>query len=219
MSAVKDSLKETGRPLLLSLGLLVVAGIGIILIKNGNINMNTNTTTTRKTYTQPQQVLQDGVNYTAIIKTNMGDIEIDLLEKETPIAVNNFIFLAKENFFNGIIFHRVVKGFVIQGGDPTGTGTGGPGYTFQDEVNKRKYTKYSVGMANSGPNSNGSQFFIVTGTIQEGNLDALNSGTYTLFGEVTNGKDIVDTIEKVSVDSNDKPNNPVIIQLVEIIQS
>ena len=217
MSAVKDSLKETGKPLLLSLGLLVVAGIGIILIKNGNMNMNT--TTTRKTYTQPQQVLQDGVNYTAKIKTNMGDIEIDLLEKETPIAVNNFIFLAKENFFNGIIFHRVVKGFVIQGGDPTGTGTGGPGYTFQDEVNKRKYTKYSVGMANSGPNSNGSQFFIVTGTIQEGNLDALNSGTYTLFGEVTNGKDIVDTIEKVSVDSNDKPNNPVIIQLVEIIQS
>lgn len=218
MSAVKDSLKETGKPLLLSLGLLVVAGIGIILIKNGNINMNTNTTT-RKTYTQPQQVLQDGVNYTAKIKTNMGDIEIDLLEKETPIAVNNFIFLAKENFFNGIIFHRVVKGFVIQGGDPTGTGTGGPGYTFQDEVNKRKYTKYSVGMANSGPNSNGSQFFIVTGTIQEGNLDALNSGQYTLFGEVKNGKDIVDAIEKVSVDSNDKPNNPVIIQSVEIIQS
>lgn len=218
MSAVKDSLKETGKPLLLSLGLLVVAGIGIILIKNGNINMNTNTTT-RKTYTQPQQVLQDGVNYTAKIKTNMGDIEIDLLEKETPIAVNNFIFLAKENFFNGIIFHRVVKGFVIQGGDPTGTGTGGPGYTFQDEVNKRKYTKYSVGMANSGPNSNGSQFFIVTGTIQEGNLDALNSGQYTLFGEVKNGKNIVDAIEKVSVDSNDKPNNPVIIQSVEIIQS
>lgn len=217
MSAVKDSLKETGKPLLLSLGLLVVAGIGIILIKNGNMNMNT--TTTRKTYTQPQQVLQDGVNYTAKIKTNMGDIEIDLLEKETPIAVNNFIFLAKENFFNGIIFHRVVKGFVIQGGDPTGTGTGGPGYTFQDEVNKRKYTKYSVGMANSGPNSNGSQFFIVTGTIQEGNLDALNSGQYTLFGEVKNGKDIVDAIEKVSVDSNDKPNNPVIIQSVEIIQS
>lgn len=218
MSAVKDSLKETGKPLLLSLGLLVVAGIGIILIKNGNINMNTNTTT-RKTYTQPQQVLQDGVNYTAKIKTNMGDIEIDLLEKETPIAVNNFIFLAKENFFNGIIFHRVVKGFVIQGGDPTGTGTGGPGYTFQDEVNKRKYTKYSVGMANSGPNSNGSQFFIVTGTIQEGNLDALNSGQYTLFGEVKSGKNIVDAIEKVSVDSNDKPNNPVIIQSVEIIQS
>lgn len=217
MSAVKDSLKETGKPLLLSLGLLVVAGIGIILIKNGNMNMNT--TTTRKTYTQPQQVLQDGVNYTAKIKTNMGDIEIDLLEKETPIAVNNFIFLAKENFFNGIIFHRVVKGFVIQGGDPTGTGTGGPGYTFQDEVNKRKYTKYSVGMANSGPNSNGSQFFIVTGTIQEGNLEALNSGQYTLFGEVKNGKDIVDAIEKVSVDSNDKPNNPVIIQSVEIIQS
>lgn len=217
MSAVKDSLKETGKPLLLSLGLLVVAGIGIILIKNGNMNMNT--TTTRKTYTQPQQVLQDGVNYTAKIKTNMGDIEIDLLEKETPIAVNNFIFLAKENFFNGIIFHRVVKGFVIQGGDPIGTGTGGPGYTFQDEVNKRKYTKYSVGMANSGPNSNGSQFFIVTGTIQEGNLDALNSGQYTLFGEVKSGKDIVDAIEKVSVDSNDKPNNPVIIQSVEIIQS
>lgn len=217
MSAVKDSLKETGKPLLLSLGLLVVAGIGIILIKNGNMNMNT--TTTRKTYTQPQQVLQDGVNYTAKIKTNMGDIEIDLLEKETPIAVNNFIFLAKENFFNGIIFHRVVKGFVIQGGDPTGTGTGGPGYTFQDEVNKRKYTKYSVGMANSGPNSNGSQFFIVTGTIQEGNLDALNSGQYTLFGEVKSGKNIVDAIEKVSVDSNDKPNNPVIIQSVEIIQS
>ena len=133
--------------------------------------------------------------------------------------MNNFIFLAKENFFNGIIFHRVVKGFVIQGGDPTGTGTGGPGYTFQDEVNKRKYTKYSVGMANSGPNSNGSQFFIVTGTIQEGNLEALNSGQYTLFGEVKNGKDIVDAIEKVSVDSNDKPNNPVIIQSVEVIQS
>ncbi len=217
MSAIKDSLKETGKPLLLSLGLLVVAGIGIILIKNGNMNMNT--TTTRKTYTQAQQVLKEGVNYTAIIKTNMGDIEIDLLEKETPIAVNNFIFLAKENFFNGVIFHRVVRGFVIQGGDPTGTGMGGPGYSFQDEDNKREYTKYSVGMANSGPNSNGSQFFIVTGTIQEGNLQALNSGQYTLFGKVKNGKDIVDAIEKVSVDSNDKPTNPVIIQSVEIVQS
>lgn len=217
MSTVKDSLKETGKPLLLAFGLLLATVFGLILTKNGKMNMPTNIT--RKTYTQPQQVLQEGVNYTAIIKTNMGDIEIDLLENETPVAVNSFIFLAKEKFFNEVIFHRVVKGFVIQGGDPTGTGTGGPGYSFQDETNKREYTKYSVGMANSGPNSNGSQFFIVTGTIQDANLGALNSGQYTLFGEVKNGKNVVDAIENIAVDSNDKPNKPVVIQSVEILQN
>lgn len=208
MAVVKDILKENGKILLLAVGILVVSIVGLLFLNQSNLTsdiMDDNTN-------------NDLPNYTATIKTNMGDIEIDLFEKETPKTVENFVKLSKEGFYNGLIFHRVVKDFVIQGGDPEGTGRGGPGYQFDDEITERKYTKYSLGMANAGPNTNGSQFFITVGSIQDANLKNLD-GNYTLFGVVTSGKDVVDKIAVVSVDENDKPLTPVKMESITIHES
>ena len=208
MAVVKDILKENGKILLLAVGILVVSIVGLLFLNQSNLTSN---------------IMDDNTNnnlpnYTATIKTNMGDIEIDLFEKETPKTVENFVKLSKEGFYNGLIFHRVVKDFVIQGGDPEGTGRGGPGYQFDDEITERKYTKYSLGMANAGPNTNGSQFFITVGSIQDVNLRNLD-GKYTLFGVVTSGKDVVDRIAVVSVDENDKPLTPVKMESITIHES
>jgi cyclophilin family peptidyl-prolyl cis-trans isomerase len=208
MAVVKDILKENGKILLLAVGILVVSIVGLLFLNQSNLTSN---------------IMDDNTNnnlpnYTATIKTNMGDIEIDLFEKETPKTVENFVKLSKEGFYNGLIFHRVVNGFVIQGGDPEGTGRGGPGYQFDDEITERKYTKYSLGMANAGPNTNGSQFFITVGSIQDANLKNLD-GNYTLFGVVTSGKDVVDKIAVVSVDENDKPLTPVKMESITIHES
>ena len=120
-------------------------------------------TTDKKTYSQPFEMqLKDGVDYVAQITTSMGVIKIDLFEKEAPKTVNNFVSLAKDGFYDGLIFHRVIEDFMIQGGDPLGMGFGDPGYKFEDEFNDQKLVKGSLAMANSGPNTNGSQFFIVT---------------------------------------------------------
>jgi peptidyl-prolyl cis-trans isomerase A (cyclophilin A)/peptidyl-prolyl cis-trans isomerase-like 1 len=189
------------------------------MTRNGmNTNITNNIVQTKK-YTEAKNVLEEGVNYRAILKTSLGNIEIDLFEKETPITVNNFLFLASEKFYNGVIFHRVVEGFVIQGGDPTGTGAGGPGYSFKDEETDRLYKAYSVGMANAGANTNGSQFFITLGNISEGNLDALNGGVYTLFGEVVEGFAVVDSIGRVETDRDDKPVNKVVIESIQILEN
>lgn len=208
MAVVKDILKENGKILLLAVGILVVSIVGLLFLNQSNLTSD---------------IMDDNTNnnlpnYTATIKTNMGDIEIDLFEKETPKTVENFVKLSKEGFYNGLIFHRVVNGFVIQGGDPEGTGRGGPGYQFDDEITERKYTKYSLGMANAGPNTNGSQFFITVGSIQDANLKNLD-GNYTLFGVVTSGKDVVDKIAVVSVDENDKPLTPVKMESITIHES
>lgn len=208
MAVVKDILKENGKILLLAVGILVVSIVGLLFLTQSNLTSN---------------IMDDNTNnnlpnYTATIKTNMGDIEIDLFEKETPKTVENFVKLSKEGFYNGLIFHRVVKDFVIQGGDPEGTGRGGPGYQFDDEITERKYTKYSLGMANAGPNTNGSQFFITVGSIQDVNLRNLD-GKYTLFGIVTSGKDVVDKIAVVNVDENDKPLTPVKMESITIHES
>lgn len=208
MAVVKDILKENGKILLLAVGILVVSIVGLLFLNQSNLTSN---------------IMDDNTNnnlpnYTATIKTNMGDIEIDLFEKETPKTVENFVKLSKEGFYNGLIFHRVVNGFVIQGGDPEGTGRGGPGYQFDDEITERKYTKYSLGMANAGPNTNGSQFFITVGSIQDVNLRNLD-GKYTLFGIVTSGKDVVDKIAVVNVDENDKPLTPVKMESITIHES
>ena len=208
MAVVKDILKENGKILLLAVGILVVSIVGLLFLNQSNLTsdiMDDNTN-------------NDLPNYTATIKTNMGDIEIDLFEKETPKTVENFVKLSKEGFYNGLIFHRVVNGFVIQGGDPEGTGRGGPGYQFDDEITERKYTKYSLGMANAGPNTNGSQFFITVGSIQDVNLRNLD-GKYTLFGIVTSGQDVVDKIAVVNVDENDKPLTPVKMESITIHES
>lgn len=220
MSVVGDALKDSKKILLLSLALLVVAIVGLTLTNKGvampeeNLVQNNNTP---KTYSQPEQVLQEGVDYGAVIKTSMGDIEIDLFETEAPITVNSFLFLTKEKFYDGLTFHRIVKDFVIQGGDPNGTGTGGPGYQIPDEITERKYKAYTLGMANAGPNTNGSQFFITTGEISPQSIEALNGG-YTIFGEVTRGFAIVDSIERVETDANDKPVNPVVIESIQIVE-
>jgi cyclophilin family peptidyl-prolyl cis-trans isomerase len=147
----------------------------------------------------------------ATMHTNHGAIEIDLFDEDAPKTVENFRKLAADGFYDGVIFHRVIKDFMIQGGDPTGTGTGGPGYTFEDEFNDHKVERGALAMANAGPNTNGSQFFIVT-------TDAASwlDGKHTVFGRVTGGMDAVDAIEGTETDASDKPLGDVVIERVEL---
>ena len=147
----------------------------------------------------------------ATLVTNKGEIEIKFFGEDSPKTVINFCELAEKGFYDGIIFHRVIKDFMIQGGDPTGTGTGGPGYRFDDEFNERKIVRGSVAMANAGPNTNGSQFFIVTADATP-HLD----GKHTNFGEVTAGMDVVDAIENVETGAADKPLDDVVIESVKL---
>jgi cyclophilin family peptidyl-prolyl cis-trans isomerase len=133
--------------------------------------------------------------YTATIKTNLGDIVVQLFPKDAPLAVNNFVFLARQGFYDGVVFHRVVKGFVIQGGDPTGTGRGDPGYKFADEKVTKDYVPGTLAMANSGPNTNGCQFFITLADLSGGKLPK----NYTIFGLVSSGMDVVQKIGNVPV--------------------
>jgi peptidyl-prolyl cis-trans isomerase B (cyclophilin B) len=146
---------------------------------------------------------------TAILHTNQGDITVELFDEDAPKTVENFKKLALDNFYEGVIFHRVIKDFMIQGGDPTGTGRGGPGYTFEDEFNDRKVERGALAMANAGPNTNGSQFFIVT-TPAAPWLD----GKHTVFGKVVDGMDVVDKIEASETDHNDRPKNDAVIERV-----
>jgi len=148
--------------------------------------------------------------YVATLHTSEGDIEVQLYAADAPQTVNNFLFLANNDFYNDVIFHRVISGFMIQGGDPTGTGSGGPGYQFRDEVHsKTSYPRGTVAMANSGPNTNGSQFFIV-------HQDAGLPNAYTIFGEVTEGMDIVDAIADKPTGAQDRPHDPVTINSIDI---
>ena len=148
---------------------------------------------------------------TAVMKTNHGDITLELFDEDAPKTVGNFKKLAGDNFYNGVIFHRVIKDFMIQGGCPQGTGTGGPGYTFEDEFNDHKVERGALAMANAGPNTNGSQFFIVT----TGAAPWLDS-KHTVFGKVTNGMDAVDTIEKSETGPGDRPVQDAKIERVEL---
>ena len=148
---------------------------------------------------------------TATMRTNRGDIAIELFDEDAPKTVENFRKLAADGFYDGIIFHRVIKDFMIQGGDPTGTGTGGPGYTFEDEINDRKVVRGALAMANAGPNTNGSQFFIVT-TDSAPWLD----GKHTVFGRVTSGMEVVDAIEGGPTDARDRPREEARIERVEL---
>jgi cyclophilin family peptidyl-prolyl cis-trans isomerase len=152
--------------------------------------------------------------YTATIKTNYGDIVVELLPKESPLTVNNFVFLARQGFFDGVKFHRVVKGFVIQTGDPTGTGRGGPGYKFNDELPvKREYGPGIVAMANSGSNTNGSQFFICTGSKSK----QLNyTPNYNIFGQVTSGMDVVLKIDAVPVTGSEPSSPTVDVHIIKV---
>ncbi len=148
-----------------------------------------------------------------VMTTNLGDIKIKLFTPDAPKTVNNFLKLAEADFYNGLIFHRVIKDFMIQGGDPSGNGTGGPGYAFEDEFNDHKIVKGSLAMANSGPNTNGSQFFIVTAEATP-HLD----GVHTNFGEVIEGMEVVEKIEAVETEVGDRPVKDVIIEKIEIVK-
>jgi cyclophilin family peptidyl-prolyl cis-trans isomerase len=148
---------------------------------------------------------------TATMHTNHGVIEVELFDEDAPKTVENFRKLADDGFYDGVIFHRVIKDFMIQGGDPTGTGTGGPGYTFEDEFNDHKVERGALAMANAGPNTNGSQFFIVT-TDAAPWLD----GKHTVFGRVTDGMDAVDSIEGTDTDAADKPSSDAVIERIDL---
>ncbi len=148
-------------------------------------------------------------SFTATIKTSAGDIILSLNADATPITVKNFVTLAGKKFYDNTIFHRVIKGFMIQGGDPTGTGTGGPGYTFADEPFAGEYTRGTVAMANAGPDTNGSQFFIM-------HADTNLPKNYVIFGKVTSGMDTVDKIATAPTGSGDRPVDPVKILSIEI---
>ena len=147
----------------------------------------------------------------ATVQTNKGTIEVELYDDDAPKTVENFRSLAGKGFYDGVIFHRVIPDFIIQGGDPTGTGSGGPGYTFEDEFNDHPVVRGALAMANAGPNTNGSQFFIVT-------ADACPwlDGKHTVFGRVTDGMDVIDAISQLDRDPSDRPREDVSIERVEL---
>jgi cyclophilin family peptidyl-prolyl cis-trans isomerase len=148
----------------------------------------------------------------ATLQTNHGAIELELFPDDAPKTVENFTKLARDGFYDGVIFHRVIPDFMIQGGDPTGTGTGGPGYSFEDEFNVHKVERGALAMANAGPNTNGSQFFIVT-TETARWLD----GKHTVFGRVTSGMEVADRISELPRDDRDKPREDVVIERIELL--
>ncbi len=147
----------------------------------------------------------------ATLHTSEGAIELELYPDDAPKTVENFVKLSRDGFYEGVIFHRVIPDFMIQGGDPTGTGMGGPGYEFEDEFNQHPVARGALAMANSGPNTNGSQFFIVTAEATPW-LD----GKHTVFGKVTSGMDVVDRIEGADRDDDDRPRTPIAIERVEL---
>jgi cyclophilin family peptidyl-prolyl cis-trans isomerase len=166
----------------------------------------------------PKDVLEDGKRYKAKFETSMGDFEAELYSDTAPTTVNNFVFLANEGFYDGVVFHRVVPGFVAQGGDPTGSGSGGPGYRFADEdiPRHRDYEKGALAMANSGPNTNGSQFFICLEDLS-GRLPK----QYNIFGKVTDGMDVVSGMARVPLlpggdGARSRPQTPITITKVTV---
>jgi cyclophilin family peptidyl-prolyl cis-trans isomerase len=163
----------------------------------------------------PEMVIDPSKRYTAKLSTSMGELVIALDAVQAPKTVNNFVFLAREGYYDGVIFHRIIQGFMCQCGDPTGTGRGGPGYKFADELPKpRQYEIGSVAMANAGPNTNGSQFFIVSGPSGVG-----LPPQYSLFGKVVKGLEVLAEMERVETDRSDKPLQDLTINSVEITEA
>lgn len=163
---------------------------------------------------QPDMCIDPEKRYTAVLSTSMGDMVIALDAVAAPVTVNNFVFLARYHYYDDVIFHRIIRGFMCQGGDPTGTGRGGPGYKFNDELPRPgRYQVGSVAMANAGPNTNGSQFFLISG----------RSGVqlppqYSLFGQIVTGLDILEEMHNVPTGSQDKPKDDVVIRSVTITE-
>ena len=157
----------------------------------------------------PDMVIDTDKKYTATMKTSKGTIVLELFADEAPRTVNSFVFLAREGFYDGVIFHRVISGFMIQGGDPTGTGMDGPGYRFDDEPVSRQYLAGTLAMANAGPNTNGSQFFIM-------HKDFQLPPDYTIFGKATEGQDVVNAIATTPTNRSDRPLEEVYIVSIAI---
>ena len=164
----------------------------------------------------PPMTIDTSKHYTATIDTSMGTMHADLFASEAPLTVNNFVFLANQGYYNGVTFHRVINNFMVQTGDPTGTGTGGPGYRFNDEPVKRQYVRGTLAMANAGPNTNGSQFFIV-------HKDYQLPPNYTIFGLLTDGFDVLDKIATTPTGPGkggpDTPRTPITINSITINES
>ena len=163
---------------------------------------------------QPEMNINTDSSYTAVIKTNLGDMTVEFFTDDAPMTVNNFINLSRDGYYDDVIFHRVISGFMIQGGDPSGTGHGEmgkyPGYKFEDELNnQRAYEKGILAMANAGPDTNGSQFFIM-------HIDYPLPYQYTIFGIVTDGQDVIDKIASVQTGDGDRPVTDVVIKTVEV---
>lgn len=161
----------------------------------------------------PEFALDLDKSYSATLHTNHGDIGLNLDAARSPNAVNSFVFLARDGFYDGVVFHRVISGFMIQGGDPTGTGRGGPGYTFRDELEgEGSYQRGTLAMANAGPNTNGSQFFIC-------HADVGLPHSYTIFGQVTAGMEAVDAVAASATDNADRPREDAVINSVTITEA
>jgi cyclophilin family peptidyl-prolyl cis-trans isomerase len=188
---------------------LVLVGVFFFFYFNNQITVDS------ELADQEEAVQLNNMSHKITLKTNQGEIVFTTYDVDTPKTVENFIKLASEGFYDGVIFHRVIDGFMIQGGDPTGTGRGGPGYTFADELNpetesyQKGYLKGTVAMANAGPNTNGSQFFIMV-------ADYPLPNDYTIFGQVISGQEVADNISVLPTDEADKPLEDVIIEEVEI---
>jgi cyclophilin family peptidyl-prolyl cis-trans isomerase len=249
-------MNDTRKTILYLFGILgLILLVFFIITRFSSVGFGVLKTDAGKTYDQaPSNVLEDGVDYQAVIKTNMGDIKYDLLEENAPVTVNNFVFLAKDNFYDEVEFHRVVKDFIIQSGsrltldnNPQNDGVGGPGYKFDDEINWESInlpeevtkvleqegyasdtevksvpiTQYSLAMANAGPNTNGSQFFIVTGEKDSENVKALR-GKHTVFGQLISGKEVIEKINGAAVEDpnsmSPRPIEDIVILDVEIIE-
>ena len=211
--------------IIIIIAILIIAGIIFAFYENNNqqkvsqksapVPSQTSQNSSSTSNSQTSNATIKNMSHIITIKTNLGDISFETYDADAPNTVKNFITLAEKGFYNGVIFHRVIPGFMIQGGDPTGTGTGGPGYTFADELNpdtasyKAGYLKGVVAMANAGPNTNGSQFFIMVS-------DYPLPNSYTIFGKVVSGQDVADAISKVQTNSSDKPLSPVTMESVTV---
>lgn len=209
---------------LVIIGAIILVSVGVFFLSKPNSkpeqvlsstdNSTSQTVVESRTQPTPEIMIDKTKTYTAVVTTSVGEITIELFADKTPNTVNNFVSLAKKDFYNKTIFHRVINGFMIQGGDPTGTGAGGPGYKFNDEPFEGEYTRGIVAMANAGPNTNGSQFFIM-------HADTPLPKNYVIFGKVTSGIETVDKIATAPVKpggENSSPVDPVIVTSIEIVE-
>ncbi len=213
--SAKGILKDNKEIFLPLGGLLVLVLIIILSTGSGMELFSPLDTLEHKRFIEAEDVLEEGRDYAAITKTSQGEIEIDLFEDEVPVSVNNFVFLSAQRFYEKLTFHKVMKDFIIQTGDPLADSTGDAGYTYTDIITDRRVESYSVLMANAGDEtSNGSQFFIVC----EGADTSSLQGKYTVIGEVTSGFVVVDAIGEATVDENYKPLSDITIQSIQILE-